>query len=232
MANLPVNRFPLIVGATGHRDLRDEDVPRLEQEVAGIFATLKHDYLGSDGQTPILVLSALAEGADQLVARVAISQGARLVAPLPMALEEYRRDFAPGLRADALMEFDRLLAQAIAAPVVPLAEGNTLEAIRSDQSGRDEQYRQVGMFIARYSHVLIALWDGADEDGGVGGTGEVVAFKRRGIPIGVGGSARSSLDAAEIGPVIQRSAIRWRRNPGRRKLRSSIGLACRFHRNW
>ncbi len=203
MANLPVNRFPLIVGATGHRDLRDEDVPRLEQEVAGIFATLKHDYLGSDGQTPILVLSALAEGADQLVARVAISQGARLVAPLPMALEEYRRDFAPGLRADALMEFDRLLAQAIAAPVVPLAEGNTLEAIRSDQSRRDEQYRQVGMFIARYSHVLIALWDGADEDGGVGGTGEVVAFKRRGIPIGVGGSARSSLDAAEIGPVIQ-----------------------------
>src|SRR5437773_11008737 len=107
MANLPVNRFPLIVGATGHRDLRDEDVPRLEQEVAGIFATLKHDYLGSDGQTPILVLSALAEGADQLVARVAISQGGRLVAPMPMALEVYRRDLGSGLGADALTHLGR-----------------------------------------------------------------------------------------------------------------------------
>src|SRR5260370_27102082 len=116
MANLPVNRFPLIVGATGHRDLRDEDVPRLEQEVAGIFATLKHDYLGSDGQTPILVLSALAEGADQLVARVAISQGARLVAPLPMALEEYRRGFVAGARGRALVGLGWLVGLADAHP--------------------------------------------------------------------------------------------------------------------
>src|SRR6266540_1483385 len=203
MADLPVNRFPLVVGATGHRDLRDQDVPWLEQEIADIIAALKRDYLGSDGETPLIVLSALAEGADQLVARVALGQGARLVAPLPMPLEEYRRDFAPGLRPDALKEFDRLLGQAVAAPVVPLAAGNTLATIRSDQARRDEQYRQVGLFIARYCHVLIALWDGTDKDGAVGGTGEVVAFKRHGIPIGIGGSARSSLDAAEIGPVIQ-----------------------------
>jgi hypothetical protein len=203
MADLPVNRFPLVVGATGHRDLRDQDLPWLEQEIADIIATLKRDYLASDGETPLIVLSALAEGADQLVARVALAEGARLIAPLPMPLEEYRRDFTPGLRPDALKEFDRLLGQAVAAPVVPLAAGNTLETIRSDQGRRDEQYRQVGLFIARYCHVLIALWDGTDKDGAVGGTGEVVAFKRRGIPIGIGGSARSSLDAAEIGPVIQ-----------------------------
>src|SRR5438034_7495639 len=125
MADLPVNRFPLVVGATGHRDLRDQDLPWLEQEIADIIATLKRDYLASDGETPLIVLSALAEGADQLVARVALAEGARLIAPLPMPLEEYRRDFTPGLRPDALKEFDRLLGQAVAAPVVPLAAGNT-----------------------------------------------------------------------------------------------------------
>ena len=91
MADLPVNRFPLVVGATGHRDLRDQDVPWLEQEIADIIAALKRDYLGSDAETPLILLSALAEGADQLVARVALAQGARLIAPLPMPLEEYRR---------------------------------------------------------------------------------------------------------------------------------------------
>jgi hypothetical protein len=220
MVDLPVNRFPLIVGVTGHRDLRDEDLPRLEQEVVRIFATLKRDYLGKDGQTPILVLSALAEGADQLVARVALSQGARLIAPLPMQLEEYRRDFAPGLRPDALEEFDRLLAQAIAAPIVALAAGNTFAAIRSNRASREEQYRKVGLFIVRYCHVLIALWDGADKEGAAGGTAEVVAFKRYGIPIGIGGSARSALDAPEIGPVIQVIAPR----AGKKAMQATVSV--------
>src|SRR5205809_1416955 len=74
MTDLLVNRFPLLVGATGHRDLRDQDVPRLEQEIADIIAALKRDYLGSDAETPLILLSALAEGADQLVARVALAQ--------------------------------------------------------------------------------------------------------------------------------------------------------------
>ena len=35
-----------------------------------------------------------------------------------------------------------------------------------------------------------------------GGSAEVVAFKRHGIPLAISGSARASLDASEIGPVI------------------------------
>jgi len=33
MQSLP-DRLPLVIGVTGHRDLREEDVPRLEAEVA------------------------------------------------------------------------------------------------------------------------------------------------------------------------------------------------------
>jgi hypothetical protein len=95
-----------------------------------------------------------------------------------------------------------LLAHAIAIPVMPLSPNGSLEELRSDQKKRDAQYRKVGLFIARYSHALIALWDGVEGDSAIGGTAEVVGFKRRGIPIEITGSARSTLDAAEIGPVI------------------------------
>jgi hypothetical protein len=196
------DRLPLVIGVTGHRDLRDQDVPTLEREIAAIFERLRHDYLHGDVETPIVVLSSLAEGADRLVARVALANGAGLVAPMPMPIDEYRRDFEPGLRAGNAVEFESLLAQAIAAPVVPFTSGNSLTAVRADATKREEQYRAAGLFIAQHANVLIALWDGDGTAMRPGGTAEVVAFKRRGIPLDILGSARASLDASEIGPVI------------------------------
>src|SRR5262245_18263050 len=201
MQPLP-DRLPLVIGVTGHRDLRDEDVPRLEREVAAIIGGLRRDYLGGEAETPIVVLSSLAEGADRLVARVALAQGAWLVAPMPMPIDEYRRDFEPGLTPGNAAEFDALLAQAIATPVIPFLPGNSLAAVREDSAKRSEQYRAVGLFIVRHASILIALWDGADGKMSAGGTAEVVSFKRHGIPLAVSGSARVSLDASEVGPVI------------------------------
>src|SRR3954453_2787819 len=119
MEGLP-DRLPLVIGVTGHRDLRDEDVARLEGEGAAIVTGLRRDFLRNDPETPTIVLSALAEGADRLVARVALAQGARLIAPLPMPLDEYRRDFEPGLQPGNMAEFDSFFAQALAAPVMPM----------------------------------------------------------------------------------------------------------------
>jgi hypothetical protein len=196
------DRLPLVIGVTGHRDLRAQDLPKLEAEVARIIAQLRLNYLDVDGETPIIVLSALAEGADRLVARVALRQGARLIAPMPMPPEEYRRDFDPGLTPGNAAEFDELLAHAVAAPVVPFTHGNSLEAVRSDRKKRAEQYRAVGLFIAQHSNVLIAIWDGDDSNMAIGGTAEVVKFTRQGIPLDASRSARASLDGSEIGPVI------------------------------
>jgi hypothetical protein len=193
-------RLPLVIGATGHRDLRDEDVPALERAVSDAVKRLKREYLHDDPETPIIVLSSLAEGADRLIARVAMDMGAKLIAPLPMEADEYRRDFVPGLEPDAAAEFDHLKSKALAAPVMRLAEGNTRENVR-EESRRALQYREVGLFIVRHCHVLIALWNGEDSNA-VGGTAEVVRFKREGIPLEVAKSARASLDAPEIGPII------------------------------
>ena len=98
---------------------------------------MRHDYLHGNAETPIIVLSSLAEGADRLVARVALAHGARLVAPMPMPIEEYRRDFEPGLKPGNAAEFDALLAQAIAAPVMPFMPGNSLAAVRADFAKRE-----------------------------------------------------------------------------------------------
>jgi len=220
MEPLP-DRLPLVIGVTGHRDLREQDVPQLEREVASIIAGLRRDYLGRDGETPIVVLSSLAEGADRLVARVALAQGARLVAPMPMPIDEYRRDFEPGLSPGNAAEFDALLAQAIATPVIPFLPGNSLASVREDNAKRSEQYRAVGLFIVRHASILIALWDGADGKMSAGGTAEVVSFKRRGIPLAVSGSARVSLDASEVGPVIH--VVTPRRKEGNATREVSVG---------
>src|SRR6202163_943773 len=207
MQPLP-DRLPLVIGVTGHRDLREEDVARLEAEVATIIARLRHDYLEDDAETPIIVLSALAEGADRLVARVALAQGARLIAPLPMPRQEYRRDFEPGLKPGNAAEFDELLAHANAAPVVHFTRGNSLEGVRGKSRKSAEQYRAVGLFITQHSNILIAIWDGHESNMAIGGTAEVVKFTRDGIPLEVSGSARGSLDGSEIGPVVHVTAPR------------------------
>jgi hypothetical protein len=72
---------------------------------------------------------------------------------------------------------------------------------KKHNANRDLQYRHAGAFIARHCDVLIALWDGYDL-ATVGGTAEIVDFKRNGIPLNASNSARACLDAPETGPVI------------------------------
>src|SRR4051812_39076652 len=81
--------LPLVIGVTGHRDLRPEDLDTLRARVDEIFAQLEETC----PHTPLILLSSLAEGADRLVARVALEHGARLIAPLPLRRELYEADF-------------------------------------------------------------------------------------------------------------------------------------------
>src|ERR1700746_2993491 len=96
--------IPFVFGVTGHRDLRPEDVPGLEDRVRAIFAGFRQRL----PSTPFLLLSALASGADQLVSRVALQNGVQLVAVLPLAVEIYKSGMAP----EAQRSFDLLLAKA------------------------------------------------------------------------------------------------------------------------
>ena len=63
-------RVPIVLGVTGHRDLPSEDSETLRMAVRKLFAQLKHDYPNS----PFKLISGLAEGADRLVAEVALEK--------------------------------------------------------------------------------------------------------------------------------------------------------------
>lgn len=194
-------RLPLVVGVTGHRDIRPDDVSGLRVEVRKVLDRIRTDYLNGDCDTPLIVMSSLAEGADQLVAQVALESGAGLVAPLPMAAEEYRKDFQNSA-PDVGSAFDRLLSGAIAAPVMPLAAGNTLERVRDEPARRTLQYRAAGLYIIRHSHILLSLWDCQTADMKAGGTAEIVSTKRNGFTLGTCPTARDCIDTATTGPVI------------------------------
>lgn len=192
--------LPLMLGITGHRDLRPEDEPKLEQKVESVFRQFQSRY----PRTPLVLLSPLAEGADRLAARVALRCNVRLVVPLPMPQQQYVRDFD----AASLAEFEALLAKAEQVFELPLIAGNCDDNIAEQNVHRSTQYAFVGAYIVQHCQLLIALWNGVPNNQ-CGGTGEVVDFQRKGIPTFYQRalarshlSQRSFLDPVETGPVF------------------------------
>ena len=163
---------PLVVGVTSHRNLAPDEIEPIRQRIAGFFAQLKADF----PEMPLLMLSALAEGGDQLAAREALAAGARLIAPLPLLPDTYREDFID----DATRrEFAELCNQAEVLQL-PLLPGQTHADIAEHGEARDRQYAQAGVFIASHCHILLALWDG-NESSLLGGTAQVVRYALDGV---------------------------------------------------
>lgn len=164
---------PIVFGITGHRDLRKEDIPKLKKKVKNIFERVINKY----PNTPIILLSPLAEGADRLAAKVALEFGGiELIVPLPMPKEEYMKDFKTQESKD---EFEKLLKKADRFFELPLVRGNTLENIKEYGLNRARQYEQVGIFVVSHSQILIALWDGKPKNS-LGGTYQIVRYKLTG----------------------------------------------------
>ena len=161
----------LVIGVTGHRNLRQSEVPALQAQVRAFLLELRARY----PQLPLVLLSSLAEGSDQLAAQVALDLRLRVIAPLPLPVDLYRDDFD---QPESLTRFERQLQQAEAI-TLPLRPGSSLEAIASPGLARDQQYAQAGIFVSSHCHILLALWDGR-ESGRLGGTAQVVRFHLHG----------------------------------------------------
>lgn len=163
---------PLIVGVTSHRNLVAGEIDGLRHAVAGLFRELRQRF----PDLPLLVLSALAEGGDRLVAEEALACGARLMAVLPLPPEQYAEDFVePGSRE----AFARLRASGETVQI-PLLPHNTFHGVSSAGSQRDAQYAEAGVFIASHCHILLAVWDGRESDL-TGGTAQIVRYHLEGV---------------------------------------------------
>jgi hypothetical protein len=192
IADLNTDLLPLYIGITGHRDILDEDKLRLQQMIRNKIK----EKIAQCKDTPVVILTPLAEGADRLAAYAALECGVSFIAPLPMPVDEYRKDFtAPG----SLKEFNELLEKADQWFDLPLPEGTSTEELQNNKEKRDEQYYNIGFYIARQSQMLIALWDGIDNKKR-GGTAHIVNLKRTGLPT-VHPHIRQRLKNLQTGPI-------------------------------
>jgi hypothetical protein len=163
---------PLVIGVTSHRNIAPAEMEGVRQRVREFLGRLKTDF----PELPLVVLSALAEGGDQLVAEEALAAGATLVAPLPLPRELYRDDFVlPATHAG----FEALCARAQVTQL-PQHPGQSRAAIETEGLARNRAYASAGIYIASHCHILLAIWDGKSSDR-LGGTAQIVHYHLSGV---------------------------------------------------
>ncbi len=139
-------RSPLVVGVSGHRNLDPSCKPRLAEQVRAFLEYLK----GRLPQTEIRIMTGMAQGADLLVAELALQAGLQIDAILPMPLDEYLVDFdaesAATLRA--LLRNERVHWAELQVPASRPA------------ATRDALYANLTDTLIDKCSLLLALWDG------------------------------------------------------------------------
>jgi hypothetical protein len=192
-------RLPFVIGVTGHRDLRTSDLAVYSAQIVEFFELLQTRYPA----TPLRIVSALAAGADRLVAQIALDRGYELIVPLPLSPDDYERDFP-----DSVQEFRNLLQRVPAERIFvwPRSDRGNPQQWCEPQSARDQQYREVGAFVVQQSHILLAIWDGVRDDSSAGTSGMVGLKLGRSAAAPVSGG--TALDPEDSGPVFRVHAVR------------------------
>lgn len=144
-------KVPLIVSVVGHIDIATP-----EEVLKDYFAAFWQQLRAQLGEnTPFVLLSSLAAGADHLAVKYR-PEDVPYYAVLPFAREEYEKDFSEA----ALEDFRADLKGA--------CKCITCDATRGD-------YTKASDYVRKYADVIVTLWDGIetlDENGNVaeGGT--------------------------------------------------------------
>ncbi|MFV0298040.1 MAG: patatin-like phospholipase family protein [Hyphomicrobiaceae bacterium] len=156
----PTPPTPLLVGVTGHRWNRipKSDLPRIRSQTEHVLAEIE----SLNPRRTMALMSGLAEGADRIVAELALARGWQLVACLPFSRENYEGDFES---LESREEFAALCARS----------STVVEAAQADAfTDRNQGYVLLGQTIVSAVSSLVAVWDG-EAPNGPGGTVEVIA---------------------------------------------------------
>ena len=168
----PAPRRALRVGVVGHRELSRANEVALRAVLSRILAEIRDAMAGVGEATGLdtaapprpIVVSALAAGADQIVAEEALALGYELHAPLPFLAEEYAADFAAD--PEAARRYDELRRRA--------SHVFELGAPRSGPGpDASRAYLAVGRVVLANADLLLAVWD-REPSRGSGGTADVV----------------------------------------------------------
>ncbi len=144
----------------------------------------------------------MAAGADLLVANAAIENGLSVDAVLPMALEEYSKDFEP----ETLLDVRRLLEHPNVTCVV-LDDPNRSSDAAVTGDHRDALYVSLSETLIRKSNLLITLWNG-ESAMLPGGTADTV-IKYLAAHSGPGKQPRIAFVEEDSGVPWGRQAVYW-----------------------
>ena len=218
--------FTFRIGVTGHRELAKPDDLR-EQIRQALVRLLTLARIAPGAGLALVAVSALAEGADRLVAEVVLDAGddqlvltdvldagdeqvvverilgdvdARLEVALPLAVGDYLEDFKT---EESREDFRRLLARASDIWQAPAG----LEP--------EEAYERAGHYVVDRCDAIIAVWDG-EKSRGRGGTAQIVGYaQEQGVPIAwvhtAGGPPVSYVLESKRAQVVKAAAEKLRR---------------------
>lgn len=204
MININDTKIPIVIGVTGHRDIAKKDFDALKNQISKIYTYLTVKY----PSTPLILLTPLADGADRLVADVALNKNfsdkITTCVPIPMDEEDYKKTFGLTLKEkdkegnetervivsnkDSKEEYDFFMKRVetqdnkFAPTTIPmLFDKEKYHSSNGDEQRiiRHKQYSLVGEYIAIHSQILIALQNPCSE-GKDGGTTEIVNKKLTG----------------------------------------------------
>lgn len=144
------------VGITGHQRLKDSTAwPWVESTMREELAAMA---------MPLVGVTSLAIGADQLLASLVIELGGEIQAVIPFP--DIERTFS----AKDLPAYRRLAQKA------------TLEVLKT-QGTHEDAYLAAGQRVVDLSDILFAVWDGKSAKG-KGGTADIVAYaSQRALPV-------------------------------------------------
>jgi len=163
----------LRIGVTGHRPNRFAEAAQLTvrrkldelfaalSEIVGQLQTREAEFF-APGPPEVCIVSALAEGADRVVAEAGLGAGFALNAVLPFPPDVYEGDFETD---ESKTRYRALLAKTSACL--------TLAGTKSDAAEIERAYEAVGLLTLRQCDILVAVWDG-NVSSGRGGTEDIV----------------------------------------------------------
>lgn len=144
------------VGVTGHQRLEDPGA------WAWVASVMQNELRGM--MPPLIGVTSLAVGADQLFARLILEAGGSIHAVLPFA------DIERSFTGDDLDIYRNLVKHA------------TIEVLCTDGTDEDA-YLAAGKQVVNLSDIVIAVWNGKPAKG-KGGTADIVAYaQHRSIPL-------------------------------------------------
>lgn len=168
------------VGFAGVRKSFNADLPGLREQFTSVLREIKgildnthrDDAVNFDLAKPprLIFVCALATGADQFAAEIALETGYELQVPLAMPREHYAQHNFAG-DAEALRTFDRLIGKATSVLELP---GTATEG---------ENYDTAGTVLINHTDVLLAIWDLSDGNGRGGTADSVEKAKIADVPV-------------------------------------------------